>query len=196
MGGNSSGRYRTKSRGALETAMRLEMKRVRKCGFLRPGAASTGPMRWTRGGEPSGSITLTVDLSQFGDPFAVLSYSVDGTPRVQRVQIDAVPCRFGGHRFFWRCPVSGRRCLTLAYANGRFACRQAQRLTYAVQSEDALDRVRRARDKAEARACGQDGYPRPRGENRERLFNNWMRLDSAFEATFSANFARRFGGLF
>ena len=195
MGGHSSGRYRTKSRGALETAMRLEMKRVRKCGFLRPGAASTGPMRWTRGGEPAGSITLATDLTHLGDPFAVLSYSVGGEPRVQRVQLDAVPCRFGGHRFFWRCPVSGRRCLTLAYANGRFASRQAQRLTYAVQSEDRLDRIRRARDKAEARACGREGHPRPRGAKRERLLDRWWELDRAFEGGFAETVNRRWGHL-
>jgi hypothetical protein len=195
MGGHSSGRYRTKSRGALETAMRLEMKRVRKCGFLRPGAASTGAMRWTRGGEPAGSITLATDLTHLGDPFAVLSYSVGGEPRVQRVQLDAVPCRFGGHRFFWRCPVSGRRCLTLAYANGRFASRQAQRLTYAVQSEDGLDRIRRARDKAEARAYGRGGHPRPRGANRERLLDRWWELDCAFEGGFAETVNRRWGHL-
>jgi hypothetical protein len=175
--------------------MRLEMKRVRKCGFLRPGAASTGPMRWTRGGEPAGSINLATDLTQLGDPFALLSYSVDGEPRVQRVQIDAVPCRFGGHRFFWRCPVTGRRCLTLAYANGRFASRQAQRLTYAVQSEDRLGRIRRARDKAEARACGRDGHPRPRGRNRERLLDRWWKLDAAFEMNFCQTVTRRWGHL-
>lgn len=195
MGGYSSGRYRTRNRGALETALRLDMRRVRKCGFLRPGFAMRGALHWTRGGEPSGSITLATDLTQLGDSFAVLSYSVNGEQRVQRVQIDATPCRFGGHRYFWRCPVSGRRCLALAYANGRFASRQAQRLTYAVQSEDALDRVRRARDKAEARACGTNGNPRPRGVNRERLFDSWMQLDAAFEAAFSSAVARRFGSL-
>lgn len=112
----------------------------------------------------AGSITFATDFTQLGDSFAVVSYSVDGEPRVQRVQIDAVPRQFGGHKLFWRRLLSGRLCLTLGYANGRFASRKVQRLTYAVQSEDALGRIRRARDKAEASACDQDGYPRPRGE--------------------------------
>ena len=83
----------------------------------------------------------------------------------------------------------------LAYGAGRFASRQAQRLTYSTQSEDALDRLRRARDKAEARAWGKDGQPRPRGANRERLLQRWNELDEAWEDLFGATLSRRWGHL-
>ena len=196
MGGYSSGRYRTRSRGTVEETLRLDMATLRRLGFLRPGAITTRPVHWTRGGERAGSITVTVDLTCLDDAHAVLTYTADGKPTVQRVPIVAEPCRFGGHRFYWLCPVmTWRRCTVLAYGAGRFASRQAQRLTYATQSADALDRLRRARDKAEARACGEGGHPRPRGANRERLLQRWIELDAAWEHLFGTTIARRWGHL-
>lgn len=195
MGGYSSGRYRTRNRGTVEEALRLDMATLRQKRFLQPGRSVTAPIWWTRGGERAGSITLTVDLTSLDDAQARLSYTADGVPKVQLVQLVAEPCRFGGHRFFWLCPVTWRRCTTLAYAAGRFASREAQRLTYATQSADALDRLRRARDKAEARACGEGGHPRPRGANRERLLQRWIELDAAWDHLFGATIARRWGHL-
>lgn len=196
MGGYSSGRYRTRNRGTVEEALRLDMATLRRLGFLRPGTITTGRVNWTRGGEPAGSITLKVDLSSLDNAHAVLTYSADGKHTVQRVQLAIDPCRFGGHRFYFLCPVmTWRRCTVLAYGAGRFASRQAQRLTYASQSADALDRLRRARDKAEARVFGKDGHPRPRGANRERLVQRWIELDAAWEGLVSATFKRRWGHL-
>lgn len=196
MGGYSSGRYRTRNRGTVEEALRLDMATLRRLGFLRPGAITTGPVSWTRGDERAGSITLKVDLTSLDDAHAVLTYTADGVPQVQRVQIVAEPCRFGGHRFYWLCPVmTWRRCTMLAYGAGRFASRQAQRLTYSTQSADALDRLRRARDKAEARAWGKDGHPRPRGANRKRRSQRWIELSTAWEDLFHATLNRRWGHL-
>ncbi len=195
MGGHSSGRYRTRNRGAIEQALRLDLTRLRRMGFVRPGCIVSGPQYWTCRGEPSGSIKLTVNLSSLDDAHAILTYNANDVPKVQRVQLAVAPCRFGGHRFYWVCPVTGRRCTVLAYAAGRFASRQAQRLTYATQSEDALDRLRLARDKAEARAWGKDGHPRPRGANRERLRERWIELETAWEELFEATVSRRWGHL-
>lgn len=196
MGGSSSGRYRTRNRGAIEGTLRLDMTQLRRLGFLRPGAVTTGQVHWKRGSDRSWSIALKVDLSCLDDAHAILTYAVDGDPKVQRVQMFAEPCRFGGHRFYWFCPVvTWRRCTVLAYGGGRFASRQAQRLTYASQTADVLDRLRRARDKAEARALGKNGQPYPRGANRERLLQRWDDLDAAWEDLFAATIARRWGHL-
>lgn len=196
MGGHSSGRYRTRNRGSIEQALRLDMAKLRRMGFVRPGAIVSGSQHWTRRGEPAGSISLKVDLSSLDDPHAVLTFTADGKPTVQRVQLVAEPCRFGGHRFYFLCPVmTWRRCTVLAFGAGRFASRQAQRLTYATQSADALDRLRLARDKAEARAWGKGGHPRPRGANRERLVERWIELDAAWESLVSAAITRRWGHL-
>jgi len=169
---------------------------LRRKRFLEPGATVTGPYSWTRAGERSGAITLTVDLSNLANPHARLAYVADGESKVQVVQMVAEPCRFGGHRYFWLCPVSWRRCTTLAYAAGRFASRQVQRLTYASQSADALERLQRASAKAEAKALGKNGHPRPRGANRARLVERWMELEGAWDDKFAETALRRFGRLF
>ncbi len=195
VGGHSSGRCRTRNRGSIEQALRLDMAKLRRMGFVRPGAIVSGSQHWTRRGEPAGSISLKVDLSSLDDAHALLTYTADGKPTAQRVRLAVTPCRFGGHRFYWLCPVTGRRCTVLAYAAGRFASRQAQRLTYASQTADAMDRLRLARDKAEARVFGKNGHPRPRGANRERLLERWVELDAAWEGLVTATITRRWGHL-
>ncbi|MFZ4605739.1 MAG: hypothetical protein ACOYM5_05730 [Caulobacter sp.] len=193
MGGYFSGRHRTKSRGTVDEAQRLDLSRLRRLKFLKPDSLVRGPIYWTCRGERSGSITLTVDLTSLDGAHARLAYTAGGEAKVQVVQLVASPCRFGGHRYYWLCPVTMQRCTVLAYAGGRFASRQAQRLAYATQSADALDRLGRARDKAEARARGQGGHPRPRGANRERLLKRWAHLDTEWEYLFDATVTRRWG---
>jgi hypothetical protein len=45
----------------------------------------------------------------------------------QEIRFVSRPCRFGGRRFFFECPATGRRCSVLWRPPGakRFACRQA-----------------------------------------------------------------------
>jgi hypothetical protein len=77
-----------------------------------------------------------------------------------------VPSPFGGHRCYFICPITGRRCEVIYYAGGRFGSREAQRLSYAVQGMDDVSRARRKAAKLRSRLCGSGGLPRPRGRNR------------------------------
>lgn len=120
---------------------------------------------------------------------------MNGEGRSQKIIIDGAPCRFGGKRYYFECPRTCRRCEALFCVGGVFASRQFHRLTYASQSEDALGRMHRARGKAEARALGTDGNPRPRGANRERLVDRWEAYENATDAILWGWIARRFGGL-
>jgi len=169
MGSHSSGRYRTRNRGAVEQSLRLDMRQLRRHGYVVAGARTAGTWTWARNGERTGAIGFTVDLTDPDNGYAELDYTVNGERRVRTVDIEAVSCRYGGRRFYFRCPRSGRRCELLCGVGGEFASRQHHRLTYFSQSETPLDRLGRAKRKAEARAMGTDGNPRPRGENRERL---------------------------
>jgi hypothetical protein len=137
-----------------------------------------------------------MDLVDLDRAIAVLTYSANGEPKSQTISVEAEPCRFGGHRFYFRCPSNWRRCTVLACVNGTFASRQAQRLTYVSQSDDPLGRAYRARDKAEARALGQDGHPRPRGANRKRLVRRWIDREEAADALFTVTAMRRFDLVF
>lgn len=196
MGGLSSGRYRTRNRGSVENVLRIDIRQLRRWGYLRPGTRVTGTWRWNRGGEPSGSAGFTVSLTEPEGGWLDLSFTVNGEPRSPRILIESMPCRLGGRRYYFRCPKTGRRCEVLCCVAGEFAARQAHRLTYASQSEERLDRLARARDKAERRWRPTDGRGRPRGANRERLIERWIELEAAWEAEFAEVAMRRFGMLF
>lgn len=196
MGSHSSGRYRTQNRGAVEQALRLDMRQLRRLGFIQTGAKFSGPVRWTYRGEPSGAINLTVDLTDPDNGHVTLDYSVGGEPLTRLVDLESVRCRYGGRRFYFRCPHNGRRCEVLCCVGGVFASREHHRLTYFSQSETPLDRLGRAKRKAEARVMGTDGNPRPRGENRARLLKRWSDLEAAWVDSFAMETTRRFANLF
>jgi len=79
--------------------------------------------------------------------------------------------RFGGWRWWWVCPATGRRVLKLYLPLGgsRFLSRQAYRLGYASQRESRRERLmRRARKLHRAlggdgAALGQTAPPKPKG---------------------------------
>lgn len=60
-----------------------------------------------------------------------------------RIELEVQPCRFGGSRAFFRCPVCGRRCSSIYFMEQGFACRQCAGLSYACQSERTWTRCKR-----------------------------------------------------
>lgn len=191
MGGSASGRYRTRNRGTVDAACRIDLRFLRKQGALREGHRASGTLRWTRRGEPSGSMGYTVVMNG-EDRRLILSYSTNGEARTVTVQLEAVPMRFGGFRYYALCPRTLRRCQVLPVVGGVVACRQAHRLTYASQSMDRLDRTRERMERCEKRL-----HEKPRrGRNRERLTQAWIRASEDFEGLFASEAMRRFGHLF
>jgi hypothetical protein len=191
MGSFTSGRYRTRNRGTVDAACRIDLRFLRKQGALKEGHRASGTLRWTRQGEPSGSMGYTVSMTG-EDRRLVLSYAFNGEARTVTVQIEAVPMRFGGLRYYALCPRTLRRCQVLPVVGGVVACRQAHRLTYATQSMDSLGRMRERMERCERRLREK---PR-RGRSREQLTQAWIRASEDFEGLFDAEAIRRFGHLF
>ena len=196
MGGYSSGRYRERNRGTVDAAIRLDLRAMRRQGFLVPGAVTSGVQRWTRAGEETGSVSVTVNLADPDAGFVVVRFSLNGDPRVQEIPLASRAMRYGGQRYYFLCPKHGRRCEVMPLVGGVFASRQAQRLTYQSQSADQIDRMRNRAHRLEKRLWPDKGKPRPRGRNRERLLDAWERADTAFESMFAATITRRWGHLF
>ena len=200
MGGSNSGRYRERNRGAVDAALRLDMRVMRRLGFLRPGAIVSGVLRWTwtATGKESGAVGVTVNLADPDAGFVVVRFALNGEPRTQRIELESRPMRYGGRRYYFRCPKEGRACEILPMWAGVFASRQAHRLTYHSQSEDRLGRLRDKARKLEKRLWPEtgSGKRRPRGRNRQRLLDAWVCADMAFEDLFEVEATRRFGGLF
>jgi len=198
MGGYSSGRYRERNRGTVEGALRLDLRVMRRQGYLVPGAVTSGVQRWhwAATGQESGSVSVSVNLVDPASGSLTIRFNLNGEPKVQTIDLVSVPMRFGGRRYYFLCPKHGRRCEVLPSVGGVFASRQAQRLTYQSQSSDQIDRLRDRAHRLEKRLWPDKGKPRPRGRNRERLLDAWERADSAFENMFSATVMRRWGHLF
>jgi len=111
---------------------------LKRLGFLSFNSTARGSYRWTRGGQPSGSISTTVSLR---DRYLELSYNYGDKPISYRVQLESIPKHFGGCEWYFICPATGKRCRTL-YGIGelflsRFAYPSAM---YSTQTESKRSR--------------------------------------------------------
>ena len=197
MGGYSSGRCRERNRGTVEGVLRLDLRVMRRQGLLVPGGVTSGVQRWhwAATGEESGSVNVTVNLSDPVSGFVTVRFNLNGEPKVQTIDLVSVPMRYGGRRYYFICPRRGTRCEVLPMVGGVLASRQAQRLTYQSQSHDQISRMRERAHRLEKRLRPAMGKPRPRGRNRKRLLDAWVQADTAFENLFSATVTRRWGDL-
>ena len=137
-------------RRKCEHLLGLDVRRLAREGRLCPG--STFGRHWSRGGEPSGNITVTV-----GDGYVRLCYRL--TPYGQeplefdyQVGLARTPCHYGGSRPWFVCPrCHSRRAVLYGIASdGRFGCRKCMRLAYASETESVVYRITRKSHKLEA----------------------------------------------
>ena len=167
MGGIGSGARRSTHIGNVEQMLALDIRILRRLGVVRPGECTCDTVQWSIGGLSASSARLRIDLCDVerGGGMTISGDMPDGGIK-QHVGIEMVPSQFGGHRCYFICPLTARRCEVLYYAGGRFGSREAQRLSYAVQGMNDLSRARRKAAKLRSRLCGSGGQPRPGGRNR------------------------------
>ena len=167
MGGMGSGATRSTHIGNVEDVPALDIRVLRRLGVVMPGECMIDTVRWRIDGLNVSCVRLRIDLSDIerGGVMTITGVMRDGT-LTQQVAIDAVSAPMGGHRCYYICPATGDRCEILYYAHGRFASRKAHRLSYAVQSMNALSAARSKAGKLRRRLKGDGALPRPRGRNR------------------------------
>ena len=158
MGGFGSGGWNSKGRATAGQAMRLDVNGLNKSGCLEPGITSS--QSWTRGGEPSGNISV-----QANDGGITLIYRTStngGEWRDVREPVTIIwePCNFGGRRPYFLCPRCGRRIVKL-YGLARFLCRSCNRLAYQCQRESGSDRALRKDWTLRAKLGGEPGMANP-----------------------------------
>lgn len=167
MGGIGSGARRSTHIGNVEEMLTLDIRALRRLGVIAPGECIIDTLHWSIGGLSTASARLRADLSDVerGGVMTIVGQMPDGAIN-QPVAVEMVPSSFGGHRCYFICPITARRCEVIYYAGGRFGSREAQRLSYAVQCMNEASRARRKTAKLRSRLCGSGGQPRPRGRNR------------------------------
>ncbi|WP_324740233.1 hypothetical protein U8326_10630 [Tsuneonella sp. CC-YZS046] len=167
MGGIGSGARPSTHIGNVEDTLALDIRALRRLGVVRAGECTCDTVHWSIGGLSLSSARLRIDLSDIerGGVMAISADMPGGTIK-QHVAIEMLPSPFGGHRCYFICPFTARRCEVIYYAGGRFGSREAQRLSYAVQGMNECSRARRKAAKLRSRLSGAGSEPRPRGRNR------------------------------
>jgi hypothetical protein len=148
---------REKQRVRLEDGLKLDLNRLIRQGFGRPGTnPRTDGIRWTcvnTGKEVAcGAIHITKDGEDRGCLRIVMA-KLD-----QRIELVAQPRHFGGQHWYFKCPVTHRNCSVLWLPPGatRFCSRQAwgQQVAYGSQFESPWDRAISGREKVMSRLIG------------------------------------------
>jgi hypothetical protein len=177
----------------VESCRSIDVNRLHREGCLRAGWV--GGWQWTRDGETTASIGLRAQSDRLHLDYRVRIGDGDWQEVTETVRIVRVACRYGGARPYFICPgiVNGRACkrrVAKLHGPGRyFVCRHCNRLSYASQSEGALDRALRSANKIRQRLGGDPGmasqFPaRPKGMWRrtyERLHEKTLEIEMRAE---------------
>ena len=171
----------------------LDVRRLHRRGVLTAGASRS--WRWSRDGEPAGSIGITCGSDSVRLAYTRTRESGEPERFGYDISLTRTSCHFGGCRHWFVCPWCNRRC-ALVYGlsrDGYFACRRCMRLGYASESEDTCSRLWRKMRKLEARLV--DGETKPKRMHMltfERICSRMDDVDSALDAEFFVHAARLF----
>jgi hypothetical protein len=127
----------------------LDLRRLFKTGWLKPGASASGMLRWTvvSTGDETASMGFQSHLGE--DTGYVQLHWTSTNQRTgearhceDRITLATRPQPFGGRRWFFICPHTGKNAAKLYLPSGAytFASRKSYRLGYRSQRESARDR--------------------------------------------------------
>lgn len=148
MGGCNSGRH--DGRPTVDDALTLDVNLLIRLRLIRAGECSFGTLTWThkmfRGDGPGTVVATSGYEASLLDPETAsvrLHYTCDNAPRDYRLRLTATPCHYGGLRWWWLCPITGRRAMKLHLPAGatRFASRTAHQIGYAIQRQSRMRRL-------------------------------------------------------
>ena len=171
MGGWGSGRQ--DGRPTADASLRIDLAWMLRTGHAREGSNTSGWLRWSRGGQPSGSISYSALMGEPCRERLELSYTNtrhgEAEQKRQTVHLTYTVPNYGGKRWWMLCPISGRRVgkLYLPPGGDVFASRQAWRLGYQCQRDAVRDRPFERLFRLQKKLGGEQGWGnwprRPKG---------------------------------
>ena len=142
MGGPGSGNwYRWDSKTTTESQHRIDIRWLKKQGYLRPG--SIGSLSWSRGDEQTGSISYRTEENRMILNYRHRPNGGEWEPVEQSISFDRTTCNYGGYRIWFLCPRCRKRVAVLYGAGKYFFCRHCHDLAYGSQQEGKPDRLMR-----------------------------------------------------
>ena len=148
---------RRRQRVCLEAGFKLDLNNLMRQGCVVPGAYLGFRMRWRNSytGEETASATITANMMSKHEGY--LRIQMKGSE--QMIILTPRPRRFGGHQWYFVCPLENRCCSVLWRPMGatEFRCRQAwgRRFAYASQFLDPDNRAHRGKAKIKQRLIGE-----------------------------------------
>ena len=160
MGGTGSGSwYRWDSKDTTESQYRVDIRWMRKQGYLRPGMA--GAFSWSRRREQTGWISFRVEQDQIVLNYRQRPNGGEWEDLEEVVKFDRTACNYGGHRMWFLCPHCWRRVAVLYGAGRYFLCRHCYDLTYSSQQLSPSDRLMEKARKIRQRLGGSNDLSEP-----------------------------------
>lgn len=201
MGGYGSGRSGGRPTYESCASLVLSTTTFARAG-LRTGLKRTVTLTFANSGEPF-PVSITIDTTDPHFPFLQLSHARRSHPpasEAYRVSLQTTSQRFGGVRWWFECPRTGRRCtkLFLPLGGHKFWSRYAWRLGYASQREDSQGRAQRQARKICAALGDANNWmdgppPKPKWMRWRTYDRRAAKLDSynaSYDAAYSASVAR------
>lgn len=187
MGGYGSGR--PVERLMFEDGFPLDLGKLIREGLIRPGSwRSSLIWRQVRTGEEVASASYFATMDETArNGLLQLSYQISQRGEqhdiIEPIPLEALPQPFGGLMWYFRCPVTKRRCRKLHLLPGgqRFAARQAWRASYLSQRQPPHDRALSQAFKIRERLGNSSGIgipvERPHGMHRTTYDRHMVRLE-------------------
>jgi hypothetical protein len=200
MGGYGSGRHGWHASIEATDSYVLSASALRS---IRPGSAGEAKLTWHSGFELNVTVeTINGDVRLFLEHEHRSSREPEGTVRYC-VDLATTRPHFGGRRWWFLCPRSGRRVskLYLPLGGFHFWSRRAYALAYQCQRESYVDRLMRKARKLHRRLGGDGGDfsappsrpKRMRQRTYDRLWEQWSAAAERADYVFSVEAMRRFG---
>ena len=146
MGGFGSGRTRRRVTDESTGSFVLSVKGL--LGRLPRGAVGGGTVTFRGGRWGELAVEVRLDTTDPAAPYMELTHETRDEPAQRityQVRLTTTRPRYGGERWWFLCPATGRRAFKLHLPNGgrRFLSRGGYRLGYAVTREDRIARYQR-----------------------------------------------------
>jgi hypothetical protein len=180
---------RPRQRACFEAGLKLDINKLAREGLLQPGARVSCTYSWTNSytGECTASALITAQLQTGRAGW----FRIQMGELHQWIDLVAQPRHFGGRQWYFRSPVTGRRCSVLWMPPGerRFGGRHewGRQVAYASQFDTPIDRAHRGKARIKARLIGThdpDEWilpPKPKWM-RWRTYNRQVERYDAYEA--------------
>jgi hypothetical protein len=184
MGGYGSGGWsRWGSKSTTESQHRIDIRWLKKQGYLQPG--KFGLLSWSRRNKETGSIGFRMEADRMVLNYRHRPHNGEWEKVEQTVSFDRTPCNYGGHRTWFLCPRCWKRVAVL-YGSGKyFFCRHCCDLIYSSQQESRpyrlLRKARKIRERMGGSANLSDSFPdKPKNMHWKTY---WRLLDRAEHAS-------------